>query len=135
MRALAEDDTRLELNITWDWETVSVQYPLFVEHVHLLRVESIRLQSPTRLLVKWKGVTGDELCDRVISETFNLSRRRGQEKFKDFLLSMLSQTGGGIVDLKPCIGRVVRVMAVPRRAGQSWRWHILHHSLDWNGGV
>lgn len=125
----------LEVNITWDWETVSVQYPLFVEHVHLLRVECIRIQNPTRLLVKWKGAMGDELHDRIISETFELSRRKGRERFKDFLFSIRALSGGDILDLEPCIGRIAQVMAVRRRAGQSWRWHILHHSVDWNQGV
>ena len=125
----------LEVNITWDWKTVSVQYPLFVENIHLLRVESIRIQSPTRLLVKWKSITGGKFQGQEISETFDLSRAKGRVTFKDFLLAVCARTDGDIVDLKPCVGRVARVMAVHRRAGRSWRCHILHHSLDWNRDV
>ena len=125
-----------KITVPLDWDTVSVQYPLFLEFRRVLRVQSIRVLQPTRVHVKWKGIAGDEIRGRVISETFNLARRRGKERFKDFLFAVQLEPReeigkGKTVDIGTCLGNEIEVMAVRHRSGRSHRWEILHHSLGW----
>jgi len=114
-----------------DWNTVAVQYPLFMEHPHVLQVQSVKLVDVTRVLVKWKGVKGDELENRVVSETFDLTQRRDKQRFKDFLFAVACQPQNKTVDLDACRGKVVEVLAVQRTSGHGCRWDILHHALSW----
>ena len=117
------------LTMPYDLEMIGVQSPLFLEHQHLVMVMSIRLVDPKRVRIKWKGVEGSALENHEFSETFNLSRRIGKEKLKDFLFAMSLEPQDGAVDLDGCLGEAIEVMAIQRPAGRSSRWEILHHFL------
>lgn len=120
-----------QVTLPADWDTVPVQFPLFLEHRHTLMVHNIRGLGTTRVVVKLKGAEGDALQGRVISETFDIAKRRGKERFKDFLLAARQRSDyengdGKSLDLEACLGNEVEVMAVQRPSG---RWKVLHYTL------
>ena len=119
------DRTVLELPVEWPF--VGVQRPLFLEHLHTINTRRIRLLGSRRVQVNWVGADNDELAGRVFSETFDLTRKTGQERFKDFLQALSLACGRTIVDLDVCVGRAIEVMAMERPLGHSSRIEILHH--------
>ena len=92
-------------------------------------MQSIRLVRPRKVRVAWRCVGGGELAGWEFSETFNLTRRKGKERFKGFVFALSLCTENGEVDLDGCIGACLDVMALRRTMGQSSRIEIIHHML------
>ena len=118
------------VEVPHDWAVIGVQRPLFLDHKHTVMVRNVRVVRPGCVRVRWSGVSEGELAGRDFSETFNLTKRKGKERFKDFLFAVPLEVDDGVVDLEGCVGRHVEVMALQKPAGQSSRIEIIHHLLQ-----